>query len=90
MKILHVVSGLAKTAGGTTEAVPKICLAQALAGVEVTLVAFDGAHTEIVHISGNYLLYLTVRTINGLRERILVLGTAICSYEALHGTVREY
>ena len=41
MKILHVVSGLAKTAGGTTEAVPKICLAQALAGVEVTLVAFD-------------------------------------------------
>lgn len=41
MKILHVVSGLAKTAGGTTEAVPKICLAQALAGAEVTLVAFD-------------------------------------------------
>lgn len=41
MKILHVVSGLAKTAGGTTEAVPKICLAQALEGIEVTLVAFD-------------------------------------------------
>ena len=41
MKILHVVSGLAKTAGGTTEAVPKICLAQAKAGAEVALVAFD-------------------------------------------------
>lgn len=41
MKVLHVVSGLAKTAGGTTEAVPKICLAQAKAGAEVTLAAFD-------------------------------------------------
>ena len=41
MKVLHVVSGLAKTAGGTTEAVPKICLAQANAGAEVTLAAFD-------------------------------------------------
>ena len=41
MKVLHVVSGLAKAAGGTTEAVPKICLAQAKAGAEVALVAFD-------------------------------------------------
>lgn len=41
MKVLHVISGLAKTAGGTTEAVSKICLAQSKAGLDVTLVAFD-------------------------------------------------
>lgn len=41
MKVLHVISGLAKTAGGTTEAVSKICHAQLEAGLDVTLVAFD-------------------------------------------------
>lgn len=41
MKVLHVISGLAKTAGGTTEAVSKICHVQSKAGLDVTLVAFD-------------------------------------------------
>lgn len=41
MKVLHLISGLAKMAGGATEAVSRICMEQAKAGVSVTLVAFD-------------------------------------------------
>ena len=41
MKILHVISSLPKTGGGTSEIIPKICAEQVRAGLEVTIAYRD-------------------------------------------------
>lgn len=42
MKIIHVVAGLWKDTGGPAEVIPNLCMAQAEAGMDVTLVSIDG------------------------------------------------
>lgn len=41
MKIVHIISSVGKSAGGTAEIVPKICSVQQKAGLKVTLTCRD-------------------------------------------------
>ena len=69
MKVLHIISSVGKSAGGTAEIVPKICSVQQKAGLRVTLACRDIGSLSDTAIQAQK-DGVTLRLFNGMCSRL--------------------